>query len=155
MSKMVILNKEKKVIVFKALGLPPLRLFPGHNEVDKDDFSKYIKNTAAKSYLDTSLFMVDASGLTSAEKTQMQIAKERNDELNKANKLIKTQIKEIASKDKDLKASSKEIDSLKEQNAELLERLAALEEKFAQSEAEGSDNPADDGDDKGKGKGKK
>lgn len=118
---MIVINKLKKVIVFKAHGKSPLRLLPGPNEVNDDDFPVYVnQGKASLARAKSDLDVVDYKVLTSEEREQAKIAKARNDELNKANKLIKVQ-------EKKLDKSNSQVNELNEKIAELQKRLDALE----------------------------
>lgn len=87
---MIINNKTKAVIVLKAVEMPVLRLFPGHNTVEEKGLNKYFDgNPAAEGQRDTNLSIVNPDGLTQEMKEKADKAKEKNDALNKANRIIK------------------------------------------------------------------
>lgn len=161
---MIINNTSKSVKVLKAVGLPALRLFPGHNECKDDDARAYLSNDAAKGMVKECLFIVDGGNLDLEEKEQIEKARKKNAELNKAKRIVQKQetiikknesvmsdqekiIKEQAEK---LDSQAKELDAVKieseEQGAqilELMESVKALQEK-----------PKEEPDEKPKGKGK-
>lgn len=139
-----ILSKAKSVLVFKSNGLPTLRILPGYNSVDGNGIENYFKSDAAKAMQKDFLVPVDGE-LNKADEKQAMLAKEKNDELNKAQRIIKSKDKQIA------KASSKNNESetiIKDLKAQLVtsndmitklsERLDALE-----SPAMDTEKPAD------------
>jgi len=87
---MIINNKTKAVIVLKAVEMPVLRLFPGHNTVEQKGLDKYFDgNPAAEGQRERNLSIVNPDGLTQEMKEKADKAKEKNDALNKANRIIK------------------------------------------------------------------
>jgi len=110
----VIENKSKSVKVLKASGMPALRLFPGFNYVDVKNPKGYLNgNPAAKALFDgddACLKAVESDVLTPAQEKEAQRAKEKNDDLNRAQRVIKQQ-KSIIDKSKDeIKAQAKTIE---------------------------------------------
>ena len=68
---MVIRNKDTRVIVLKAKDMPKLRLFPGYNNIDKDNYKNYFENNeAAQAHLRENLSIVPSKDLTADEKAQ-------------------------------------------------------------------------------------
>lgn len=126
MGKITVKNKSAAVQVLKCLGLPPLRLFPGYNQVDEKQFAKYIKGSkAAKGMCDEHLRPVESPSADQTKEAKKAAAK--NAELNKAKKVIqKTNDALVKSEDK----VSVQAATIKEQGdliKDLTERLAALE----------------------------
>lgn len=116
---MIVKNESKHVIALKAVGMPQLRLFPGYNEVKKEDFEKYFEgNPAAKGQAKLYLTVVN-DDLSPEDKEKAKAAKAKNDELNKAQKIIAKQTKELekharsdGEKDKEIEALKKKIEAL-------------------------------------------
>ena len=117
---MIVQNKSKKVIVFKNIGLPPLRLFPGFNEVPEGIEQYLINNPAASAHAKMKLEFTEKSKLKSDDIKNAELAKKKNDELNKAKKIIKVQ-------DQDLKSSNSEIKKLNNRIKSLMKRIEGLE----------------------------
>ncbi len=117
-----ITSKEKRVLVFKSPTHPPLRIFPGPNNIDVADIgelkSYFEGNRAAQGMFDE--FCKDITG-GKFNKEKAKIAKEKNDELNKAYALVKE-------KEKNIKKSEKDNKKLLEKIEKLNARLEELEE---------------------------
>lgn len=98
---MIVHSKAKQVIVLKAIGLPSLRIFPGHNEVNREEFPRYFENNqAALAQRKENFSLVENTGeLSDDQKKLAKIAKEKNTELNKAQKIVKKSKKQLAEKD--------------------------------------------------------
>ncbi|MCP3685815.1 MAG: hypothetical protein GY861_24465 [bacterium] len=119
---MVVDNKTKKVIVLKAMNKAPLRLFPGHNNIDAKNLDAYTDgNEAAISMLKENCAIVEGADVN---KTEAMDAQKKNDKLNKASKnLKKVQMKLLEAEE----ASISDKNMIKE----LIEKVNALEEKLA------------------------
>jgi len=126
--KIIIHNSSKAVKVLKAMDMPVLRLFPGYNYVDAEGYKNYFKNNdAAKGIKKECLREVD--DVDADARKQAKASSEKNDALNKAQKIIKSQEKKLAEGDdtiKDLKKVNKEQADLL---AELQKRLEKVEAK--------------------------
>lgn len=142
---MIILNKSKAVKVLKAIGLAPLRLFPGHNTVDEKVVPEYFKNAAAKGVQKECLSVVEGDLLSHEEKTQADKAKKKNDELNRAQKIIKASNEKLVKNDETISGQKSTIETQGEQLAEQksiiekmseqMEQMAAKIEKFSKPKA--------------------
>ncbi|MCK5025061.1 MAG: hypothetical protein KAS15_00610 [Nanoarchaeota archaeon] len=97
---MIINNQKKAVIVLKAIGMPNLRLFPGYNQVDENGVERYFTNPAAKAHQKVNLAVVKSEALTAENKIQAKKAKEKNDHLNKAQRVIKAQNEKLEKGDR-------------------------------------------------------
>ena len=117
---MIVRNKSKKVVVFKSIGLPPLRVFPGFNEIPEGLDQYLINNPAASAHAKKKLEFTEKSKLKSDDVKNAELAKIKNDELNKAKKIIKVQ-------DQDLKSSNAEIKKLNKKIKSLMKRIEGLE----------------------------
>ena len=118
-------NNSKAVKVLKAVGLPPLRLFPGCNSVDKASLDKYFKNPAALGIRDEYLSIVQSPTQTDLE--QAEKAKAKNDELNKAKKVIQQQTAKLEKGAADAKALQEKLKEKDKELAALNKRIEALE----------------------------
>ena len=142
MSKITILSTAKSMLVFKALGMAPLRIFPGYNYVEEKDLNKYFdKNPAAlakrKEFLKASDF-----DLTRKEAEQAAAAEAKNKELNKANRIIKSNAKTMDDDKKTIGDQEKAIKALEEQAAADKETMAVLMGRLDALESP-ADPPAD------------
>lgn len=139
--KTAVFNKSKSVKVFKAVGLPPLRIFPGYNYVDKDILNEYFKdNPAAKAVREDCLTIHKGDILTPSEQKIANAAKEKNDKLNQAYKIVAAGEKKIKAQSADLKELNKAVKKLEDADTareeahdakmkELDEKIKALEPK--------------------------
>lgn len=122
---MVIKNKKKRVLVFKAFGQPVLRLLPGYNNLPEgvEDLRPYFEgNVAAQAMAEESLELVDRK-LTAEQAAQAVAAKAKNDKLNKSSVLLKKTQEALLKAEGKGAASGKEVKTLKEEVAELKEQL--------------------------------
>lgn len=122
MTQLTVMNNTKRVIVLKAMSMPNLRLFPGPNYVEEEGFGKYFKNKAAKAMQNTDLQLTDKV-LSAEEKEAAAKAKKKNDELNKAQRVIKTQNETLVQNDQTISDQAKEIEKLQKQIAKLEKKL--------------------------------
>jgi uncharacterized protein (DUF3084 family) len=123
-SRIVINNKTKKVQVFKAMGMPNLRILPGHNLTSakkRDELEPYFATAVGRAMFDENCEFV-MSGQENMQ--EAAAAKMKNDELNKASALV-------------TKANQKVL-SVEKAKTELDRRLAKSEAgaKQAQEESE-------------------
>jgi len=82
---MVLKNKTSRVIVFKVQGCGTLRLFPGMNSVDVENFGPYIENNAAaQGFMDSDIDIMDAEAISPEDQAKADAAMEKNDLLNKS-----------------------------------------------------------------------
>ena len=123
---MIINNKLKSVIVLKAAGMLNLRLFPGYNQVNENGIKKYFNNPAAKAHQKENLVVVKSEATTAEDKIQADKAKEKNDILNKAQRVIKIQNEKM---DKGDRIISDQKDQLATQ-AEIIKQLQVDMEKL-------------------------
>jgi len=128
---MIINNQKKAVIVLKAIGMPNLRLFPGYNQVDENGVEKYFTNSAAKAHQKINLMVVKSEALTAENKIQAEKAKEKNDHLNKAQRVIKSQNEKL---EKDDRIIADQGDQLAEQ-AGVIQQLQADMKKLKAANA--------------------
>ena len=127
---MIIKNDAISVIALKAAGMPILRLMPGYNTVDRDGFKKYFNgNPAAQGQQKINLSVVDGGELSPEDKEKADLAKEKNDRLNKAQKLIAKQNKAIKENEKNSNAKDNEIAELKAAIEELKSAMEKKEDK--------------------------
>lgn len=129
---MIITNTTKSVKVLKALGLPNLRLFPGPNKVDRENISDYFKgNIAAQSLQkDGTLIEVNEDGLSTDEKTIADRSKEKNDELNKAQKMIQLSQEKILKKESKIEEQKNKLDEQMKIIKEQGDRIDKLTDKI-------------------------
>lgn len=97
---MIINNKLKAVVVLKAVGMPNLRLFPGHNTVGESGIENYFTNKAAKAHQKNNLLVVKSESVSAEDKIQADKAKEKNDQLNRAQRVIKSQNEKMEKDDR-------------------------------------------------------
>ena len=108
---MIVKNNAKSVIVLKAIGLPALRLFPGYNTVDENEIGKYFEgNPAAKGQQKMYLSVIEGESLNPEDRIEADKAKKKNELLNKAQHIVKTQKKTLAKNDKTISEQSKLIE---------------------------------------------
>lgn len=128
-------NTTKSVRVLKATGRPPLRLMPGFNQIEnKKVLDDYVKsNVAAEAFFETGDLVVRKEVSPDDEKEGMD-AKEKNDKLNKAYRVLEATNKKLiesSNKTNELESTvTKQNDLLEiqaEQIAELTARLDALD----------------------------
>lgn len=105
----IIFSKAKSVKVLKAYNHPNLRIFPGYNTI-KENPIVYFNNPAAEGMKKAFFSIVPSENLTNEEKKQAAAAKAKNDELNKAQKIIKLNDKQII---KDSEIIAKQIEDIK------------------------------------------
>ena len=87
-------NRSKATKVLKALGRVDIRLFPGFNNVNisEDELMIYLDSNSARGMVKECLRVdVDKANLSEQELKQVQLAKEKNDAMNKAQQTIKKQ----------------------------------------------------------------
>jgi hypothetical protein len=84
---LIIRNSTSKVLVLNALHKPPLRLLPGFNTVPSDTSDEYFKTEVNKAYLREYLSIMKASDLTADQKAEADLAKTKNDKLNRGRNL--------------------------------------------------------------------
>lgn len=134
MANVVIENTQKRVIVFKCVGMPTLRLFPGHNYVDEEGIDKYFDGRAAKALRSTCINMVSRD-LTPEEKSAAKHAKKKNDDLNRAQRVIKTQNETLAQNDQTINDQVKTIERQAKAIEDLKSRLDAMEKISARNDS--------------------
>lgn len=109
-------SSAKKVIVFKAIGQNPLRIFPGHNSIDvekKDDLAPYMMgNDAAQAAYKKHCSVVDPSEVN---KEEAERALEKNKKLNKAYKQLAAANKKLLEANTDKKDMQAQINDLTKQ----------------------------------------
>ncbi len=137
---MIVKNNSKAVIVLKAVGLQPLRLFPGYNTVSENDIGKYFEgNPAAAGHKKMSLSVVEGSEMTAEDKVEADKAKEKNELLNKAQRVIQQNKKEMS---KNNKTMAEQADLISEQGKiieDLQAKMEKLEVKMDKESAKGKD----------------
>jgi len=126
----IIKNEALSVIALKAIAMPTLRLMPGYNTVEKKDLERYFDgNPAAKGQQKMYLSVVDGGELSSEDKAKADAAKEKNDKLNKAQKLIAKQNKAIKEHTKNDSKKDKKIADLETEIKEMKKAIKTLEPK--------------------------
>ena len=134
---MIILNNAKSVQVLKAVNLPTLRLMPGHNTVDGRTINKYFKdNQAAEAIRKEFLVKVADDEVTPEEKLKADEAKAKNDELNRAQRIIKNNAVTMANDKSTIQAQAKQIEEQAKQLNALSERLDEVMASVAEEKAE-------------------
>ena len=117
---MIVFNSSAKVIILKKYNFPDLRIFPEHNETDKDLLKQYLSEKINKSLYDEYCSTKKEESLNEEEKQQAAEAIQKNIRLNKIQNpallLLKTGIKEDTL-------------SLRNQIEELEKKIALLETK--------------------------
>ena len=142
---MIIENKSKSVKVLKACGQSTLRLFPGFNDIGKVDLDGYRSKVSEALFNDPKdkCLFVAKHELSTEERAASKSAKEKNDMLNKAQRINKQNTKKLEKNAKVKKADDKLIkeqnDTIKKQEkliADLTKRMDAIED-LADDEPEG------------------
>ncbi len=123
-------NTTKSVKVLKAFGLKTLRVIPGFNYVDctEDEMKQYAKSAINKSIIKESIRLVDVK-LSEEDDIEAKKALATNTKLNKAQKVIDKQNKQILEKDN---ANNSQAKMIKEQGdliAEMMKKIEELEKK--------------------------
>lgn len=123
-------NKTKSVKVLKAWGMPTLRVLPGYNyvELTKEELKKYSETKVNKAMIKESIEFVDFA-LTGKDADQAKNALEINEKLNKAQKVIDKQNKQILEKDKENDSQSSMIKEQGDLIKELMKKIEKLEKK--------------------------
>lgn len=85
---MYIRNLSKHVITLNTLGMPKLRLYPGYNQVKKEELNEYKKNRVVQAHFSESLAVVDSIGISTDDKSIAAEYKKKNEQLNKAQPII-------------------------------------------------------------------
>ncbi len=144
MAKICVKNESKAVKVLKAFGMAPLRLFPGYNYVEKTELEKYFKNNPAAEGIRKECLSIVKSPTTD-QSDQAKAAEKKNNELNKAKKIIQKRDEQIAKNKEDIAENESVIEELKAENAEKDKELAELNKRIAALEkaAEKSDKTDD------------
>lgn len=133
---LIINNKSTCVIVLKAMSLPNLRLFPGHNSVEEKDFAGYVDNNpAAKALVEENLGVVDSDGVTHEMRIEAEAAKEKNEMLNKSAKALKAAENKIDKSDKTIIRQLKQLDKQAEQIEKQSSMIVMLQEQFEELKA--------------------
>lgn len=120
---MIIKNNSKHTIVLKAVGLNPLRLFPGYNTVKNEGVEEYFKTEVAKANQKAYLSVVDGKDLSTDDMKAAKAAKKKNDELNKAQRVVRKQNEKLAKNDDTIKKQTDEIEGLKKLVADLQKEM--------------------------------
>ena len=129
----VIENTTTHVIVLKAMKQKPLRLFPGFNHVDQNlDYEAFFKGSkAAQANIDEGLLRpVDAETLTDDQHELAKAAREKNETMNKAYKILEENKRTINSQSDELLAQAKTITDLEEKMVLQAEQLADVLKKL-------------------------
>lgn len=127
----IIHSKALRVIVFKAHGMPNLRIFPGHNTVNEEGFKNYFEdNKAAQAQQKDYLSAVEPSGLSSDEKIIADRAKTKNDDLNKVRRINAENEKRLEASDTTVKEQAKIIKSQGKKLEDQDEQLKAMQESI-------------------------
>lgn len=103
-----------------------LRLFPGYNQVNETGIKKYFDNPAAKAHQKENLVVVKSEAISAENQIQADKAKAKNDQLNRAQRVIKTQNERLEKGDRTI---SDQRDQLASQ-AEIIKQLQADMEKL-------------------------
>lgn len=132
---MIVKNKAKAVIVLKAVGLPNLRLFPGHNTVDEKEIGKYFEgNPAALGQQKMNLSVIEGESLNPEDKKEADAAKKKNEILNRAQRIVKIQKKALDKNDKTISEQVKLIKDQAKSIKELQDAMKKLEETMDEKE---------------------
>ena len=124
-------NKTKSVKVLKTMGMPTLRVLPGYNYVDytKEELKKYSQTEVNKAMIKESIEFVDFT-LSGKDADQAKNALEVNEKLNKAQRVIDKQNKQILEKDKENDSQSKMIKEQGDLIVEMRKQIEKLEKKI-------------------------
>jgi len=142
---MIVKNNSKAVIVLNAIGLPALRLFPGYNTVKENEIEKYFEgNPAATGHKKISLSIVDGGELTAEDKAMADKAEEKNELLNKAQRVIQANTKELSKNNKTIVEQEKLISDQSELIKTMQSKIEEIEKSMTKPDKKF-----------GKGKGKK
>lgn len=127
---MIIRNMSKSVKVFKALGHVPLRILPGYNEIGEIDPKPYFAgNKAAKAMFKTYMTTHDEADLDEDSLVEAAKAKKKNDDLNRAYKVLKAKDVKLEENKTTITDQAKMIKEQSDLIAEMQKRLAKLETK--------------------------
>jgi len=132
--KLVINSNAKKALVFKAMGLKTLRILSGHNLTDFDEIDELspymVGNKAAQAMFKDHCSGVDPKHVN---KKQAEASKKRNDELNKAQKIISVANENLLKKEDEnavLEKQVKDQDKKLESQGKKLDKMAKMIEKL-------------------------
>lgn len=124
-------NTTKSVKVFKAWGEKTLRIIPGYNyvKITKEEFKeKFLSTDVNKAIFKESIEPIDFE-LKDDDKIEAEKALELNEKLNKAQKVIDKQNKQILEKDSENDSKEKMIKEQGELIKELMKKVEKLEKK--------------------------
>lgn len=124
-------NTTKSVKVLKANGMPILRVIPGFNYVDikEDELKKYAKTEVNKAVIKESIKLIDVE-LDEEESAEAKKALETNKKLNKAQRVIDKQNKQILEKDESNSEQAKVIKELTEANSAMTEMMEKMQKQL-------------------------
>jgi len=132
---MIVKNKAKAVIVLKAVGLPNLRLFPGHNTVDEKVIGKYFEdNPAALGHQKMYLTVIESGELNPEDKKEADAAKKKNEILNKAQRIVKAQKKTLSQNDITISGQAELIKDQAKSIKELQKTMEKLEKSMTEKD---------------------
>ena len=126
MAKIItIKNTSKAVKVLKSVGLLPLRLFPGYNQVDEVEANKHFKsNAVCRAIRDDDLELV--KNPTQEMEEQALAAKKKNDDLNRAKKILQKKDEALLANKETI---SKQDSTIQKQNEKISEQTKTLEKQ--------------------------
>jgi len=82
----IIYSAAKAMSILNSINMPPLRIFPEYNEIDKVLLTEYFKsNQLNRTLFDTYCSVVKDSELNDAERYQASTAIKKNLKLNQIN----------------------------------------------------------------------
>jgi len=135
---MIIRNKSKAVKVLKTIGLPTLRVLPGHNNLgDKklDDYTE--KSHINKAIADEFFEVVDGNNMTKDERLKAEYAKEKNDMLNKNQKIAKANEKKLSQAEGKLAKTEKQLAKTEDKLKKTEEKMEAMSKRLDAIEKKG------------------
>lgn len=133
----IIRSTAKKVLVFKALGEAPIRVFPGSNKVDDRDSIEDLKPFLHKNKAATAMWKENCSiiGKEDADMEQAEISFQKNKTLNNAYVVIKKHEKTI----EENKAAGLESEKIMKEMAETMSSMKARIEELELREKEANE----------------
>lgn len=123
-------NTTASVKVLKARGMKTLRVIPGFNYVDLDEeeMKEYAKSSINKAMIKEYIKVVNIE-LSEEDDEQAKAALETNKKLNKAQRIIDSQNKQILEKDKDNDDQARMIKEQGDLIAEMRKEINKIKEK--------------------------
>lgn len=126
-------NITKAVRVLKASGKKTLRIMPGFNYVDieKDELAAYSRTPVNKSMIEESIRLVGRDAkLSKEDDAAAKSSFEKNEKLNKAQKIIQKQNEQILKKDQANDDQANVIKELTDANSAMTTLMAKMQKQL-------------------------